>query len=353
MQGLDVFYRAATGGYSANKALSRNRAIASMLMRGATLTGLTGLYYMLVSDDDQYKEQSEEIKDNNWIIPTSWGAPVRLPIPFEVGVIFKTIPETVLASTVGDKSRPEVTDTVRRAIVSTFEINPLGIQAFAPIAEAALNYNSFTGREIVPYYMDQNVTAGLQDRLGSTELGKVIGQAFNVSPLKVDHVLYGYTGTIGSYVLDAVDAIARTEAVKGDEASKMPSWRVPFDYPIAKRFFAQTEGSGLRQDAYDLYKEVLTVTTTVNKLKKEGRVEELERYLATRQHLLALKKPVYNIKSQLDNARKQKALILQRDIDGDLKRQMIEDIDAQINEYLKVIPLLKEAADLPFIETTF
>jgi hypothetical protein len=353
MQGLDVFYRAATGGYSANKALSRNRAIASMLMRGATLTGLTGLYYMLVSDDDQYKEQSEEIKDNNWIIPTSWGAPVRLPIPFEVGVIFKTIPETVLAATVGDKSRPEVTDTVRRAIVSTFEINPLGIQAFAPIAEAALNYNSFTGREIVPYYMDQNVTAGLQDRLGSTELGKVIGQAFNISPLKVDHVLYGYTGTIGSYVLDAVDAIARTEAVKGDEASKMPSWRVPFDYPIAKRFFAQTEGSGLRQDAYDLYKEVLTVTTTVNKLKKEGRVEELERYLATRQHLLALKKPVYNIKSQLDNARKQKALILQRDIDGDLKRQMIEDIDAQINEYLKVIPLLKEAADLPFIETTF
>jgi hypothetical protein len=353
MQGLDVFYRAATGGYTANKALNRNRAIASMLMRGGTLTGLTGLYYMLVSDDDQYKEQSEEIKDNNWIIPTTWGAPVRLPIPFEVGVIFKTIPETMLAATIGDKSRPEVTDTVRRAIVSTFEINPLGIQAIAPIAEAAFNYNSFTGREIVPYYMDQNVTAGLQDRLGTTELAKFIGQAFNISPLKVDHVLYGYTGTLGSYVIDAVDSIARTEAFQGDEKAKMPAWRVPFDYPVMKRFFAQTEGSGLRQDAYDLYKDVLTAVTTTNKLRKEGRTDELNRYLATRQHLLALKRPIYNIKSQLDKVRRQKAQILQQDIDGDLKRQMIEDLDAQLNEYLKVIPALKEAADLPFIDTTF
>jgi len=32
---------------------------------------------------------------------------------------------------------------------------------------------------------------------------------------------------------------------------------------------------------------------------------------------------------------------------------MIDDLDAKLNEYLKVMPLLKEKANLPFMETTF
>jgi hypothetical protein len=40
-------------------------------------------------------------------------------------------------------------------------------------------------------------------------------------------------------------------------------------------------------------------------------------------------------------------------LEPDVKRDMIEDIDGQMNEYLNVVYKLKEAADLPFIETTF
>ena len=241
IQGLDVFYRAATGGYTANKELARSEAIAKMMMRGSLMAGLTLIYYALVSDNEQYQEQTEVTRDNNWIIPTVWGVPIKLPIPFEVGILFKTIPETVAAATVGDKSSPEVRDTAIRAITSTFEINPLGIQAFGPALEAALNYNSFTGRKIVPYYMDQTVTAGLQDRYGASEVSKIVGQFANISPLKIDHVLYGYTGTIGSYVLDTVDTIMRSEAVQGDKQAKMPALQ-PYEYPIIKRFFGSKGG---------------------------------------------------------------------------------------------------------------
>ena len=349
-QGLDVFYRAGKGEYTANKELSRRQAIQSFVTRAGMLTALTALYYTLVSDDDQYKEQSEEIRDNNWIIPTSSGVPVKIPIPFEVGLVFKTIPETILAATVGDKSSKEARDTIQRGIVSTLEINPLGVQAISPLVEASMNHSFYTGRDIVPYYIDANVATGLQDRVSTTEMGKFIGSELGISPIKVDHVMTGYSGTLGGYVLSAVDAILRSEAVTGDEAAKMPALKI-YEYPIIKRFFASEQGSGLRQDAYELYREINKVVTTSNKLKKEGRIEELNSYLSSKQHLLDLKSPVYNIKGRLDKSRRSRDAIMRMDIDAERKREMIDDIDENINEMLKVIPALKKRADLPAFES--
>ena len=133
----------------------------------------------------------DRIKDNNFIIPTASGTPVKLPIPFEVGILFKTIPERIIDASVGETSTREMRESVQRAVVSTFEINPLGIQAVAPIVEAALNHDFYTGREILPYYIDQNTVAALQYNAGTSEIAKFIGKELNISPLKVDHVMYG------------------------------------------------------------------------------------------------------------------------------------------------------------------
>ncbi|MHC4361601.1 MAG: hypothetical protein ACYSTZ_02145, partial [Planctomycetota bacterium] len=75
-QGLDVFLRAYTGRYTANKELNRMQATMSAVSRGALLTSMTALYYWLVSDDDQYKNASDYAKDNSWILPTPWGVPI-------------------------------------------------------------------------------------------------------------------------------------------------------------------------------------------------------------------------------------------------------------------------------------
>jgi hypothetical protein len=350
-QGLDVFARAASGNYSAVRN-PRGKTLQKFATRALLLSGISGIYYMLVSDDDQYKEQSDEVRDNNWLLPTSAGVPVKIPIPFEVGLLFKTVPETIMAATIGEKTAPEVRETITRGIVSTLEINPLGAQAVAPIVEASLNHNFFTGRAIVPYYIDQKITGGLQDSAGTTEMGKYIGQALNISPMKVDHVMFGYTGTIGGYVLNLIDRGMKSEFVQGEDAPLPPSKNV-FEFPLWRRFFGQKEGSGLREDAYQLYDEITTVVNTVNRLKKDGRAEDLEAYLASRRHLYDLKDPVYSVKRKLDAVRDQKRKVINSSLDPDLKREMIDDLDAQLNEYLKVVTRLKEAADLPFIETTF
>lgn len=349
-QGLDVFYRAGKGDYSANSELNRRRAMQSFYTRALMLSSLTGLYYLMVSDDDQYKEQSEVVRDNNWILPTSSGVPITLPIPFEVGLMFKTIPETILAATIGEKSSKETRETIQRGIVSTLEINPLGVQIISPIVEASMNKSFYTQRDIVPYYMEMNVATGLQDRVSTSEVAKFIGSELGISPIKIDHVLTGYGGTLGGYALSAIDTLLRSEMVTGDEASKMPTLR-PYEYPMIKRFFGSKEGSGLREDAYDLYREINRVVTTSNKLRKEGRQEELEAYMSSKGHLLDLKSDVYTVKKALDQTRKYREEILRSDIDPDKKKEMIDDLDARLNEYLKVVPSLKKAADLPAFES--
>ena len=107
--------------------------------RGGILAGLTALYYLLVSDEDWYNEQDDYVREMNWLAPTDSGVPIKFPIPFEVGLIFKTIPEAILASTIGDQSDRELRQTLQRGLVSTLEVNPLGVQAISPLVEASLS----------------------------------------------------------------------------------------------------------------------------------------------------------------------------------------------------------------------
>ena len=60
---------------------------------------------------------------------------------------------------------------------------------------------------------------------------------------------------------------------------------------------------------------------------------------------------MYNIKNKLDKSRRSRDAIMRMDIDPELKREMIDDVDESINEMLKVVPALKKQADLPAFES--
>ena len=346
MQGLDLFYRAYTGNYTANKSLSKSQAMQSAVVRSSMLAALTGFYYMLVSDDEQYKNQSDEVKDLNFIIPTASGTPVKLPIPFEVGLLFKTLPERILDATVGDTSTREARESAQRAILNTFEVNPLGIQAFAPLIEASLNHNFYTGRDIVPYYVDQNTVAGLQSNLGTSEVAKFVGNELNISPMKVDHVMYGYLGTIGAYVLDAVDHVMKSNLATGTNESVLPAKKIT-EYPVIKRFFAQEFGSGLQEDFYRVNREVNKIVGSINKLSREGRLDELEAMIKAKGHLYDLNKDTNYIANQLSKLRKYRKSIEAADLDAETKRELLDQVREETNYILEVVPELKRQADLP------
>ena len=351
-QGLDVFYRSARGQYNANKEMSKRKQQQVFATRALTLAGLTGLYWLLVSDDDQYKEADEHTRDNNWLIPTPWGVPVKIPIPFEVGLMFKTIPEKSLAVLSGKATGREAMQSAITGVTGTLAINPLGAQIIKPLLEANFNHNFYTGNAIVSKYLDGNLQDAFIDRASTNELAKMVGEMFDVSPLKVEHVMRGYTGTIGTYVLGAVDEILRSPALTGDKELEMPS-RPVTEFPIMKRFFANSKNAGAKEDFYELNAEIRKIVGTLNSLKKEGRVDVYERYLQGRKHLVGMKNNVSYIADRLSKIRKQRDEVMRSNLDADRKREIIDQLEAVEREVLKATSILKQKAKLPVIDTLY
>ena len=351
-QGLDVFYRSARGQYNANKEMSKRKQQQVFATRALTLAGLTGLYWLLVSDDDQYKEADEHTRDNNWLIPTAWGVPVKIPIPFEVGLMFKTIPEKSLAVLSGKATGREAMQSAITGVTGTLAINPLGAQIIKPLIEANFNHNFYTGNAIVSKYLDGNLQDAFINRASTNELAKMVGEMFDVSPLKVEHVMRGYTGTIGTYVLGAVDEILRSPALTGDKELEMPS-RPVTEFPIMKRFFANSKNAGAKEDFYELNAEIRKIVGTLNSLKKEGRVDVYERYLQGRKHLVGMKNNVSYIADRLSKIRKQRDEVMRSNLDADRKREIIDQLEAVEREVLKATSILKQKAKLPVIDTLY
>ena len=347
-QGLDVLYRAGKGYYTTRTDQGVLARRSQLAMRGLTLASLTALYWSMVSDDEQYKEQSEFVKDNNWILPNPFSDkhPLLIPIPFEVGLLFKTLPERILDYNLGSTSQRELVDSGIRNLTSTLAINPLGVQAVAPIIEATLNYDFFTGRPIESIYMtDNSLERGLRSRMSTNELAKFIGENTNISPLKIDHMLHGYLGTIGSYGLLAVDAAMRSPAVAGEDAAVRPA--MPMDQiPMIKRVLGREFGAGLQEDFYEMRQEVNRFQGTVNELISKGDMEKLQKYLQGREHLQGLASDFRYYDKQMKLYRDTREAIEQDTRKtAEQKAKEVREIDESKQQYLRQINVLKNFVD--------
>lgn len=301
----------------------------------------------------QYKEAPDFQKDNHWLIPTPWGVPISIPIPFEVGLFYKVIPEMILDTTYGERSMKEAGETVVRGVGSTLEISPFQIQFLAPLMEAVVNYDQFTGRPVVPQYMLDSSESGLISKPYTSEVAKAIGETLNISPMKIDHVVRGYIGTLGVYAYDLLDAGLKSKTVQGDNRAVLPT-RPWYDWPVIRRWVGKQNDQGLVQEAYDLHREVNKAYTSYTKLVENGRIPEARAYIESRRALMAMRDPINNVKEQLDMLRKQREKIQRSDMSADLKRMQIDRIEEVQNQLLHgVIPKLKEYADLPLYRTVF
>jgi len=358
IQGLDVLFRSFTGKYSTIEKLQegesreevRKRILRRAFTRGGFLMALTALYYMLVSDDDEYKNLRREVRDDNWIIPLADGLPaLKIPIPFEVGMIFKTFPERFIDEFMGREIEPEPLTSVKRQLGTSAKLpffdGGLGFQLLKPMAEVYQNKNTFTNTEIVPYYQ-QKLEAGLQARPSTNELLRVVGETFNVSPAKLEHLFRGYTGTLGGYVLDVADVTAR--GITGTPLIP-PNLN---SIPVLRRLLQDIDrsGGGLQQQFYELRSEVDTAVQTMNKLRKDERFDEYSAYRSNMQGVLNIKGQVRAIERYMDNWRKRRDRLIRRtDISSSAKSELLKQMELERDRRLAIVPELRDRANIPVI----
>jgi hypothetical protein len=309
MQGLDVFYRAAFGKMATADAAAIQK---SFFIRGATLMALTSMYWFLTHDEEEYLNQEQETRDNNWLFPS---AGIRIPIPFEVGVLFKVVPERILEYSFGSDTGKDMADSFKRNLISTFAFNPIP-QTVLPFVEARTNYSFFTMRPIVGQGME-NVAKEYQTAPNTSEAAKKLGGILGESPIIVDHIMKGYTGSLGMYAIDLIDAV-----LFSNDASPKPAKRFE-QMPVIKRFTVDKEAKGTVTAYYELKNSVDEVVRTINLMERTGNIEELGKYAEENSNLYGMRSYISSVEKQMKVMREAAIQIRSSDMSPEEKRDSL------------------------------
>ncbi|MGL5072306.1 MAG: LPD38 domain-containing protein, partial [Aeromonas salmonicida] len=224
-------------------------------------------------DDERYEELPDWDKDANWhffVGDQHW----RIPKPFEIGVIFGTIPERMVRA-LGDKDTgAQFGKAVARAIGDTFALNPTP-QIVKPMVEAAFNYDSFRGGPI-DSPQDLAVRAEARYNEQTSLLMRELGEVSGLSPKQLEHLVIGFTGTMGSYVMAAADGMIRA-GTPGESAS----WRAD-EIPLVKAVYRGTGPAKSTQHMEEFYRmlnEVNQLKRTVDQYRSEGLTDKANELL--------------------------------------------------------------------------
>jgi len=139
-------------------------------------------------------------------------------------------------------------------------------------------------------------------------LGQVTGPAIGLSPKQIDHLITGYTGTLGAYVLSLASLIADA----GSDASK-PALTAG-DIPLIKVLYKgdRVAPNRYREDFYELLKQAQQIQLTANALRKEGRTDAAQKLITDNQDILWRRKALMNANRQL-TANRERIKALYRD----------------------------------------
>jgi hypothetical protein len=198
-------------------------------------------------------------------------------------------------------------------------------QTALPLLEAATNYSFYTGRNIVGAGME-GVSPEFQTGPSTSKVATLLGEQIGVSPMKVDHMIKGYTGTIGTYMVDLMDSI-------GDLNSESPKAAKRFEQmPVLKRFAVDPEAKGTVTSYYKLKNAVDETVRTINLLERTGKYDELSAYAEENGKMYGARSYISGMEKQMKILREAALQVNNSSMTAEEKRESLSAINqAQIN----------------------
>jgi len=306
------------------------------MLRGTGVIAATALLLAKNWDDERYEELPDWQKDIYWHVFVG-DQHFAIPKPFEVGVIFGALPERMLRLAGGTDELQDTGRFLATTVGETFAMNPIP-QMFKPLIEQWANKSFFMGRDIVPFYQT-GLQPEAQYRHYTSDTARLVADLMPDfmpemlrSPARIEHLVRGYLGTLGAYMMDASDVVSNKVAgyAPAPETSIL-------DFPAIKRF---VRGSGPQATRYesmlwDSLKEADAAFSTMNAYVRQGRPEEAEELRADKGDLLRNRKALQGVANtirELNNAEKQIQFSLMPPAE---KRERLDEIQRRKNEILR------------------
>jgi hypothetical protein len=304
----------------------------AFLVKGGAIALASVLLHLWNRDDDRYKELEEWQRDTYyhfWI----GGEHFWLPKPFEVGAIFGTIPERITEYFLDRKDGKLLAERMKFMLTQTFSIGMP--QIMAPAIEQWANKSAFTNRAIVGKSLS-NLSPGEQRDAWTSPTASEIGKAINVSPKRIEHLINGYFGSLGMFVLGAADVVTRQLS----DYPELPSRR-PDEMPILKAFYRGGEDSPAKNtrfvtEFYEIAGEIDELEATVNHLRKQGDKARAKEMVDEEPEKWKTRKMVGKSQVLMRNLNKKvKQVYESRTMTPEEKRNALDDLTRKKNELAK------------------
>ncbi|QBQ76639.1 hypothetical protein PTXU04_00025 [Escherichia phage PTXU04] len=322
VQGLDRMVR---GGKENPKAF---------MLKGALLVGATMALMAINADDERYWALPEHERDSFWII-FAGDTRYRIPKPFELGALFGTIPERAFEALYRD-------DRMFGARMGFMLGNTFAMdwpQFFKPIYEDQTNMNSFTQRPVVPQSL-QRLEANQQYSTTTPEWIKDVSKALPEaapewmrSPLRLQHMIEGYTGTVGQYIIGVTDVAYR----KGTGTEKVAPAKKDFDYPVVKTFVrGGVSGDKYTDRLYQMSEKAGQTYGTLKAYKDQKNMQAYREFKTEKASVLSARKSIEKGVARMQKYNRQTKEIYANDsMSPEAKRAELDALQVKKNELAK------------------
>jgi hypothetical protein len=329
IQGLDVLYRAFKGQMPYSEQLKIKE---KLYARGMMLAVGTMAYAALMSDDEAYKRAKPEERYGNWFVYIPGvSEPVRVPIPFELGYLFKSLPEAIWNVAQGDEKASKAAAGIGKLLAQS---NPFALpQAVKPLTEAILG-KSFYGGDIESV-REKGVLATDRYRDSSTEIAKLIGRVTGeagVSAITIDHLIRGYTGPLGIALMSLANPILSPSERQEVAAPSTKLSKLPFFGGL----FQPVEGRGTLDEAYDRMEELKQIKGTFNSMVEKGQRAEAKEFAQRYSTELALATTSGQVQKALgEMAKQERAIRASPNLTTEQKDAQLEKLDKMKTNYAR------------------
>ena len=335
IQGLNVLAKSATGKMTTTQLLDSKNAF---YKRAMGLTAMAVVYAAMMEDDPEWQQMSLRDKMSYIHVPKMLGGGegMRIPAPFESGMLFYSLPIAFMDALRNDFS---VSDwkTVRDVIMNQAPGNGVPIPQFIKgYFDVSRNYNSGTGQPIEPKGMEHLAP---QERFNArtTEAAKRLSEQLQsagvqLSPMQIEYLSNAYVGQLPQAIATMTNQVFASAALA--DVNK-PAGHTS-DIPIIGRFFQNTRGGEDVTQMYDRADKAIEAKATFNHMSQAGRTQDAKDYLKEHRVDIALHPLANSFRSSMLKLNKARdAVANQPKVSAEAKQARLDEIDATRNAIAK------------------
>jgi hypothetical protein len=244
---------------------------------------MSAALWFLNADDDEYQELPEWEKHIYWHVKlpgnTTW---FRIPKPFDYGYVadFTEAGLDMIA-----KEDPRRLRQIKDQFFGGSPAETAGnlIPSVAlPLLEVWANYNAFRDTNIIRPW-DLDLDRDLQYNDFTSDTAKVLSKIIPVAPANLDHLIFGYTASLGRIGVATMDTALRGLGIA--EPSRRPEKQIQQRFVVGNFLRARKFGASSRsiQDIYDFSTAVAALKSSIRIEVKRQDVEGARRRIAKRE----------------------------------------------------------------------